>query len=204
MNVIKSLILIMLMFSFGPIAEGAKRREKCFDLIYNEYGMWQKYDYAYLNGAGSTDTTDRQGFVDTSMEHSLQSTVAAGDPGVWFGATLSHAQSTSFWGPCSLLAGQPRQLQREIFIARHLDEIKGEAARGRGSFLDLLAWYSGCPAKAGPVFARTIQASYPRLMEAWRQKQLLGQEVDQLIRGSQALTMHCTDKKESALPEKGG
>ncbi len=138
----------------------------CTNFVYK--GWWKKYTAFGIGEAGFNNmikTTSRGSWLYGTTDYSGQSTTSSSDPGVWSQASTSQTQSTSSWGPCSLLAdaSELRKL-RDLYYAQNKDSFLKELAQGQGQHLEVMAFFGRCTNTSQSEFNTKMQKHYSDLV----------------------------------------
>src|SRR5438128_409745 len=128
---------------------------KCGEFIYNKH-CWLKH-YEWLPNT-ATENTKKNGIASSTIRPSTENSTAAVDPGVSTGASTGSSQSMSSWGECSWWARMTgKSTMLEKYMEQNLDQIKKQAALGKGGHMVSIALMSGCRAEAGQRLGVLLQ-----------------------------------------------
>jgi hypothetical protein len=176
------------MFLFSLEAH-AYNDKKCFQ-FYTKNGL-RKYDYF---GDFSSEASKKMGSSKATSQASTQGTTRGIDPMVTTGEFSSTTQFVSSNGECSAIGLNEEQKKRESYIARNLDEIKQDVARGQGEHLDALYVLSGCGGSLESEFYRTLQSQFERLEGVDNERAWFSVEMDSILGGHPGLSTGCRNR----------
>ncbi len=180
------LFFIILMLSSSAFAWDSA---KCSKMLND--GLYKKYEWGGVgdhNVNAMTKETKKSGSSTATAKISTEGSTAVLDPGYSTNVTRSETQSTSSWGECSLFGLKERKAQREAFVAQNLDQIKIEAAKGQGPFLESLAWLSLCESGTNSKFDLILQDNFQQVFADGNQ---VPQALDRIIQESFQLQQKC-------------
>jgi hypothetical protein len=167
------------------------RATPCGEFIYNKNGWLRKYKWLPNT---ATENTKKNGIASSTIQPSIEQTTASVDPGVSTGATISETQSMSSYGPCSfmkIMTGKA-ELRRE-YIKENLEDIKKQAAVGRGGHLESLALMSRCSPMSSQRMAVLMQKDLSRIYDfAPSRAADFATYIDSLIDSDRELGLQCS------------
>ena len=166
----------------------------CAAKVWMDMGLFRKYDIKYSTMDFITlRTSSEENFLKVSTKSYTQESTMSLDPGVsTTGRSVSSTQYSSSFGPCAMWANNEHWMQRETYVAENLGSIRTDVAKGKGEYIESIAYMSGCPASSKESFARLLHEHYDKLFsnsEGWR----FSSEVDQLLSTDSGLRDVCAD-----------
>ena len=109
-----------------------------------------------------------------------------GAPGL-AGMTSSTTQFTSSWGACSMLGMTE---QRKLFVASNIENLKTDAARGEGEYLNTLASLYGCDQISAHYLSNLLKTNYGKIFGN-DNPESISADIDSLVLSNQELVAMC-------------
>lgn len=182
----KIALLILLANSFALAFDSSK----CSTIL--NKGLYKKYKWNGIgeaNNKAMTAETKSSGSTKGTTRITSENTTAVVDPKYTTNVTVTGAQGTSSWGPCSAFGMLERRDQRDLYVAQNFDQIKKDIASGNGEHLKTLAWFALCEDHASDTYFQTLQSNFEKLSTS--NEAHFTKTMDQVVESNSALKSQC-------------